>query len=190
MLRQYQQYENYTQPSSGLKYILYGLIGLVILFLLGYFFLSSGGARCGNGLCERGEDCETCGEDCGCGEGAVCQKGQCVYTSPPLAKMCGNGKCDAGETMIDCCEDCGCEQGQQCIDNSCQYPFSLTDKEVEEKMNNYLDRHGYNNYIIDVGAAWYYQDKLIKSIHVHVNGITVEFGIDEFGNIYEYGETL
>ncbi len=184
MLRQYQPYANYTQPSSGMKYILYGLIGLVILFLLGYFFLSSGGARCGNGLCERGEDCETCGEDCGCAEGAHCYDGQCVKIE------CGNGKCDAGETMINCCEDCGCEQGQECIDNVCKYLFSLANEEIEEKMNNYLDQHGYINYSMDIDGTYYYEGKLVKFIYVYVNDTTFSFGMDESGNVYDYGEAL
>jgi len=184
MLRQYQPYANYSQPSSGLKYILYGLIGLVILFLLGYFFLSSGGARCGNGLCERGEDCLTCKRDCGCAEGERCYEGKCVKIE------CGNGRCEPGETMVNCCEDCGCEQGQRCVNNTCQYLFSLTDSEVKEKMNNYLDQHGYVNYSFDIDGTYKYNGKLVKFIYVYINGTTFSFGIDESGNIYDYGEAL
>lgn len=47
------------------------------------------GAVCGNGLCEEGENCETCAEDCG-----ECQG------------VCGDGICDASENLDSCYEDC------------------------------------------------------------------------------------
>jgi hypothetical protein len=47
-------------------------------------------AWCGNGLCDTGESCETCPDDCG-----AC----------PVS--CPNGTCDAGEDCSNCPEDCG-----------------------------------------------------------------------------------
>jgi len=48
---------------------------------------------CGNGVCESGEGCENCPEDCG-----VCSFNVTV---------CGNGVCESGEGCENCPEDCG-----------------------------------------------------------------------------------
>lgn len=47
-------------------------------------------STCGNAICDAGEGCETCAQDCsGC------------------AATCPNGACDAGETFASCPADCG-----------------------------------------------------------------------------------
>jgi len=52
---------------------------------------------CGNGKCEVGEDCSTCGQDCISGVTAV-----------SAAAVCGNGVCEAGngENCVNCPRDC------------------------------------------------------------------------------------
>jgi hypothetical protein len=58
-------------------------------------------AVCGNGICEVGESCSNCPQDCKCPNGYQCQEGICLPTS-----VCGNGYCEKGETPENCPEDC------------------------------------------------------------------------------------
>ena len=70
---------------------------------------------CGNGICEFGEDHDSCPSDCTtwCGDG-ICSpelgetETNCIadcYVEPPPV-FCGNGVCDFGETFETCPEDC------------------------------------------------------------------------------------
>ncbi len=76
----------------------------------------TGGPVCGDGLCELGEDCETCPEDCGecppppvCGDG-FCEPGESCDTCPADCGECGgdcaHNPCDAGEPLDPLCSDC------------------------------------------------------------------------------------
>jgi hypothetical protein len=58
-------------------------------------------AVCGNGICEVGESCSNCPQDCKCPNGYQCQEGICLPTP-----VCGNGYCEKGETPENCPEDC------------------------------------------------------------------------------------
>jgi hypothetical protein len=53
---------------------------------------------CGNGTCDAGEDCDSCGLDC---DGVTSGK-------PANRYCCGNGTCEpAGEDAATCAVDCG-----------------------------------------------------------------------------------
>jgi hypothetical protein len=52
---------------------------------------TGGGAVCGNGACEAGEDSTSCPSDC--------------PTSPPVT-VCGDGICETGENEASCASDC------------------------------------------------------------------------------------
>lgn len=94
---------------------------------------------CGNGVCETGEDCNSCQSDCigsdGGGTCAACFKGVCNGDCHPNKEgpecadcsphyCCGDGTCDQGENQCNCSLDCGdppmkemdCSDG---IDNDC-----------------------------------------------------------------------
>lgn len=89
----------------------------------GYAGFPSGGAPgaggqgslvvCGDGVCEPGEVCEICPEDCACD--SVCGDGTCAPDEDcascegdcgPCA-VCGDASCDPSEACEDCPEDCG-----------------------------------------------------------------------------------
>jgi MYXO-CTERM domain-containing protein len=72
--------------------------------------------NCGDGSCnlDVGESCETCVEDCACGEGEVC-----------LDHACCQAQCEPGmECQSDGCEGtCPCpEEGDVCYDGECCTP--------------------------------------------------------------------
>ncbi len=100
--------------------------------------------KCGNGVCDRGEDCASCPADCGCADGAVCENGVCtqviedardstqaddgvagqdvpkdVSGDEGTGMMCGNGVCDPGEDCASCPVDCGCADGAVCKNGVC-----------------------------------------------------------------------
>jgi hypothetical protein len=58
-------------------------------------------AVCGNGICEVGESCSLCPEDCKCTSGYECLEGVCLPKP-----ICGNGICERGEDSTNCPEDC------------------------------------------------------------------------------------
>jgi len=76
---------------------------------------------CGDGICDAGDTCSNCAQDCGacpapepyCGDG-ICDAGdtcancaQDCGACPPPAPYCGDGICDAGDTCANCFADCG-----------------------------------------------------------------------------------
>ena len=71
-------------------------------------------ARCGDGLCDpnRGENCDTCPQDCGCTSPQRCFNGRCQLS-------CGNGFCERGEDCQNCPQDCSCPSGQNCENGRC-----------------------------------------------------------------------
>ncbi len=89
---------------------------------------NNGTPTCGDGLCETGEDQNTCPDDCSppgpvCGDGN-CEDGESFDSCPddcvPPGPVCGNGECEEGEAAEDCPDDCGlpqiCDPGTtQCV---------------------------------------------------------------------------
>jgi hypothetical protein len=79
--------------------------------------------RCGNGICDWDEWCDTCPEDCGlctlCGDG-FCQYPESCWSCPHDCgdcTGCGDGICESDETCSTCPSDCGWCSG--CGDGIC-----------------------------------------------------------------------
>jgi len=64
------------------------------------------GPACGNDICDPGETCGSCPQDCSC--------------TPPPPQFCGNGSCrtDLGESCSNCSQDCG-QCPETCGNGSC-----------------------------------------------------------------------
>ena len=99
----------------------------------------SGGAVCGNGLCEGGdgEDCRSCSADCngkttgapsgrfccgateGCGDSRCTETGwDCTMVPQATPYCCGDGTCEGAEDINNCAIDCGCTVPADCDDSN------------------------------------------------------------------------
>jgi hypothetical protein len=79
---------------------------------------------CGDDMCEEGEDCKSCPDDCGeCCGNTMCEAlhGEDCTTCPEdcgeCPAECGDGVCHEGETCVNCLQDCGDCEGSCCIPN-------------------------------------------------------------------------
>ena len=99
----------------------------------------SGGATCGNGICEAGdgEDCTSCPSDCAglttgkpsgrycCGSDTPCSDSRCTSgglqctdsSSGSASYCCGDGICEGAEDSSNCALDCG--SAGYCGDGTC-----------------------------------------------------------------------
>lgn len=59
----------------------------------------------GNGLCEEGEYCGNCTEDCGCAIDEYCKDNTTCMKLETVSE-CGNGECETDETPQKCAMDC------------------------------------------------------------------------------------
>ncbi|MGB0591408.1 MAG: hypothetical protein ACPGU1_17170 [Myxococcota bacterium] len=88
--------------------------------------------KCGNGVCDPGEE-QSCPQDCGggtggmtCGDG-ICDLGEeftCPQDCGGGAGSCGDGVCDFGEEIL-CPQDCGGGGTGACGDGVCEAGESL-----------------------------------------------------------------
>jgi len=115
-----------------------------------YIELYESDAVCGNGVCEPGESCNDCSDDCisktggnpssryCCGDG-VCEGAEnetnCAIDCGG-GSYCGDGTCDPGEDQCNCPDDCGtppstetsCTDG---IDNDCDTYTDCDDSDCD-----------------------------------------------------------
>jgi len=68
--------------------------------------------KCGNGVCEFGENFKNCCIDCGCPPGYKCKENTCIFVQ--RVSVCGNGLCEPSENCFDCPLDCKCGEGEYC----------------------------------------------------------------------------
>ncbi len=89
------------------------VIGILTSIFIIYNFTKE---SCGNMVCEPGENCFDCPEDCECNEGEYCFSKEKTCVKP----TCGNGNCERMENCSNCPVDCGvCEIISFCGDNKC-----------------------------------------------------------------------
>jgi hypothetical protein len=81
------------------------------------------GPECGDNVCDEGETCASCSNDCGvcCGDGRCDSEegedcGTCVEDCGPSG---GSICCDNTIVAGECCLDEDCSSGETCVDNSC-----------------------------------------------------------------------
>jgi len=67
-------------------------------------------ATCPNAICDPGEDCGSCPEDCGdCCGNTICEADEdCGSCPEDCGNCCGNAICEADEDCSSCPEDCVC----------------------------------------------------------------------------------
>jgi len=81
---------------------------------------------CGNGICDNGETCTSCQDDCGkcnkenCLTNEMCQSKHCVHNvCRPSPQYCGDKYCDTGENCSSCPVDCGICPSPCCPGSCC-----------------------------------------------------------------------
>jgi len=109
---------------------------LLIIALVAIFYVFNGSRddnpsipkeKCGDGACEKNENCVSCIKDCACPDNQECskEKRRCVdkenSTPEPKKAYCGDGACDAGEGCDNCLKDCPCADNEYCLfdENKC-----------------------------------------------------------------------
>lgn len=126
------------EPDTKNIFIVVGVILVAIIVIAAIFFmLQNNGADsnppavkqpvdkksvCGDGTCDKGENCADCAKDCACSSGEMCRESEktCVRKEPvkppvkPSNPVCGNSVCDSGENCFDCPTDCKCQSGEYC----------------------------------------------------------------------------
>ena len=109
---------------------------------------------CGNGICEVWENCDTCLQDCECGESEICCDGVCRTPVCSLDSDCNDGTsctvdncndpgtCNASCTYINmnytepgkCCSDIWYLNVECCNDNDCNYNYFCNKNKKCEKI--------------------------------------------------------
>lgn len=121
--------------------------------------------KCGNGVCDVGEDCTSCPDDCIGGLGGSCDscfKGACDGVCHPVKEgpecsdcaagyCCGDGVCEGNEDSFNCAVDCGpppecgdgrCDEGEdQChCATDCGLPPSNESGQCTDGIDNDCDQ--------------------------------------------------
>jgi hypothetical protein len=159
---------------------------IVLSVFIGYTFLGSGKEKhfCGDGKCEKDENCTSCASDCKCISGQYC-----FSVKGCMTPSCGNGVCEPFEPRK-CCEDCGCAAGEICskADHQCdQISTGITDQKVEEIIRDYYGKKNMTVVSIEFKSAGEYQGKLYKNALVTLNGQEwqVVVGVSVEGDVKE-----
>gem|GEM_PF-6744438 len=132
---------------------------------------------CGNKICESGESCSTCSNDCGvckkdngvtCSLNSECAGGYCVHGyCRSTSSYCRDGYCDTGESCSSCEQDCG----------SCEL-FTIGDSYGSDDADNYVKVDS-NYYRILPSAR---SSAIIFPITFNQEARNVEFKIMCYGN--------
>jgi hypothetical protein len=148
------------EPKSRKKYIIAGVIGIVIIigaiFAYNMFFGPNNSENnnstetpedsgngpnntIGNGICDSGENCWDNKADCSCKEGEYCSFEDKICLKP----VCGNGKSEYFETPDNCCIDAGCYDGEVCNKElkMCEKKeFNLSEEETKQLITDHFQK--------------------------------------------------
>jgi len=208
------KFESSEKPKTDK--VIYILIGLVLFFIIVsiFFFIFSGGSICGDGNCDKTENCFICLQDCGscpvssiCGDN-ICESGENCYDCPKDCKcgkvhycsfeekkcvkpICGNEICESYESPSNCCLDCKCTfPGEICNKKTkkCRIPeMNLTDERAIGLTTKHFENLGLEVTSIEILGVGSYNKKLIKKVRVKFfkENWFVYVGITEDGKIIE-----
>lgn len=143
---------------------------------------------CGDGICGATEDCKNCIEDCDCHTGEYCSDTGICRTG-----VCGDEVCSAEEGRTQsCCEDCGCPSDKICnkVTQQCQEKATISEEDVIEIANDYMNQNNIDGTIIGVSDA-YYKNETLKQVNIDCRTEDVPYPcaiilyIDDNGEIVE-----
>ena len=156
----------FSRKGQNILYLAILAVAIIVL-AAGLFIISQKPkqvAVCGNNVCDAGENCGTCNDDCACKSGFYCSSDTHVCTKP----TCGNGVCELFENPGICCKDCGCYGNDEICneENECEVFVSrLTDEEIEDKIRQYFRSKNREDEIVSISdfAVVTYENKPAKS---------------------------
>lgn len=137
---------------------------LLVFSVFGWYKFKKLPKLCGNGVCNFGENCANCEQDCKCKKGQYCSflKKKCIKT------ICGNGICEPFEGQENCCLDCKCFSGFTCNKETkkCEeIKFKISDEKAKELVRKYFEEKGEKVKeieILGVGSFWGEMVKKVK----------------------------
>ena len=182
----YPQYPSYPQrpqqqnpQNKKFLYILIFAILIVAVVIATLLLRPMSGltVKCGDGVCEGKENCNSCADDCACKTGEYCSEESSKCTKP----VCGNKKCEPSESNLNCCEDCKCELKQEKCNpttHACELPeIKVSDERVRELVTDYFESKGKQVASIGSIESGMYNNEIVKRCVVKLVGDDRSLGV-------------
>lgn len=177
----------YPPQKSGINtrflLIIIGVAVLATVLALYFAFGSKPKPFCGNKICDKGETCISCLQDCPCPTGQYCSQ----KSNGCASAVCGNKICEITESSDNCCKDCSCyKPGEVCniTKNKCEKKeFPISDDKAKELITKYFSDQGKNVTSLEFSGLFNNKNKLLKSFRGYVDGFYENILIYEDGKI-------